>query len=223
MTNFYPKRHYLTVAIVSLSVFTRLIPFFLQIVANVLLRALHGHIYLRILPFLWYTALFLAYKILSGEDDSKISSAKTYKIRLICSKALEKLFNVSFRRLKASPVKISLPNLTQVPFRHFFTGSLNSHGHVAIFMIHNTFCPIVLSSSGGWGPSASIAFKRLASLISIKRNEPYHQVMRFIRLKISFSLVRSAHRCLRGSRSAFHRPVFSNPVELVSSEAQIQD
>jgi hypothetical protein len=88
---------------------------------------------------------------------------------------------------------------------------------------HGTFCPIVLSSSGGWGPSASIAFKRLARLISIKRNESYHQVMRFIRLKISFSLVRSAHRCLRGSRAAFLRPVFSNPVELVSSEAQIQD
>ena len=31
---------------------------------------------------------------------------------------------------------------------------------------HGTFIPLVLSSSGGWGPSATVAFKRLASLIS---------------------------------------------------------
>ena len=31
---------------------------------------------------------------------------------------------------------------------------------------HGTFTPLVLSTSEGWGPSAMVAFKRLAGLIS---------------------------------------------------------
>ena len=38
---------------------------------------------------------------------------------------------------------------------------------------HGTFTPMVLSSSGGWGPSATVAFKRLTSLISQKYGQPY--------------------------------------------------
>ena len=66
--------------------------------------------------------------------------------------------------------------------------------------------PLVLSTSGDWGPSATVAFKRLAGLISEKHDQPYSSTLNFIRCKIAFSLIDSAVACLRGPRSAFHAP-----------------
>ena len=65
-------------------------------------------------------------------------------------------------------------------------------------------CFWVFSTSGGMGPSASVFFKRLASLLSMKRNAHYGSVMSWIRCKISFALIHSAILCLRGTRS---RPI----------------
>ena len=36
---------------------------------------------------------------------------------------------------------------------------------------HGSFTPIVLSTSGGWGPAAMVAFKRLASLLLDKLSD----------------------------------------------------
>jgi len=69
---------------------------------------------------------------------------------------------------------------------------------------HGCFTPLVFSSSGGMGPTASVFFKRLASLLSTKRNSHYGSVMSWIRCKISFSLIHSAILCLRGTRT---RPI----------------
>ena len=56
---------------------------------------------------------------------------------------------------------------------------------------HGTFTPLVLSTSGDWGPSATVAFKRLADL-----NQPYSSTLSLIRCKIAFSLIDSAIACL---------------------------
>ena len=45
---------------------------------------------------------------------------------------------------------------------------------------HGSFTPIVMSSTGGWGPSAMIMYKRLASLIATKHAAPYSATMRMI-------------------------------------------
>lgn len=65
---------------------------------------------------------------------------------------------------------------------------------------HGSFTPLVFSTSGGWGPSATITFKRLASLISSKVSQPYSKTLSFIRCKIAFSLIDSAVMCLRGGQ-----------------------
>ena len=80
--------------------------------------------------------------------------------------------------------------------------------------------------SGGWGPSASIVFKRLASMISEKHSSSYSSTMKMIRSKVAFSLIDSAIMCLRGARSSFHRPVkalnlIDNPIDLMVNEGQI--
>ena len=77
--------------------------------------------------------------------------------------------------------------------------------------------PIVLSATGGMGKQASIFYKRLASLLSEKRETTYSTTINWLRCSITFSLLRSAIQCLRGARSAFHRPDFGTHVDYVMS------
>ena len=86
---------------------------------------------------------------------------------------------------------------------------------------HGCFTPpIVFSTSGGMGPSATVFFKRLASLLSTKRNAHYGSVMSWIRCKISFALIHSAILCLRGTRS---RPIhLSLDFDRALAECRIQ-
>ena len=65
---------------------------------------------------------------------------------------------------------------------------------------HGTFTPLVCSSSGGSGPSATVALKRLAGLISEKHGQPYSSALSFIRCRLSFSLLNSAVACLRAPK-----------------------
>ena len=66
---------------------------------------------------------------------------------------------------------------------------------------HASFSPLVFSTSGGMGRSTMIVYKRLAHLLSVKRDESYNHVIRWLRCRLAFALLRSAIMCLRGSRS----------------------
>ena len=77
-----------------------------------------------------------------------------------------------------------------------------------------TFTPLVYTTFGGCGPQASAYHKRLAKLISKKRNEEYHQVITHIRTRIRFSLLRSVLVALRGERGK--KPSAAQPIASVS-------
>ena len=66
---------------------------------------------------------------------------------------------------------------------------------------HGSFTPLVFNTLGGIGPTASVVFKRVSSMIADKSGQPYNSVIRLIRCKLIFSLLRSTITCLRGSRS----------------------
>ena len=68
------------------------------------------------------------------------------------------------------------------------------------------FCPLIISLTGGAGPSASKAMQRLDSRISDKKEDSYSDVITYIRTKLSFALLRSFILCLRGARSMRLRP-----------------
>ena len=51
-----------------------------------------------------------------------------------------------------------------------------------------SFTPLVFSTSGGMGKSTSVTHKRLASLLSIKRNQPYSLMLAWLRCCFCFSL-----------------------------------
>ena len=69
---------------------------------------------------------------------------------------------------------------------------------------HGSFTPLIFTTAGGLGPAATTFYKRLVSLLAIKRNQSYSQVLHWIRCRINFSLIRSAVMCLRGARSSSH-------------------
>jgi hypothetical protein len=63
-----------------------------------------------------------------------------------------------------------------------------------------TFCPLVFSTTGGVGEMCERHHKRVAELISLKRKEKYADVMKYIRTKLRFTLLRSLLMSLRGTR-----------------------
>ena len=89
---------------------------------------------------------------------------------------------------------------------------------------HRSFTPLVFSMSGGWGPSATVTFRRL---ISNKVSQPYSATIGFIQCKIALSLIDSAVMCLHGARSSLHNPsrdlnLHDHPLDLIATEAQWQ-
>ena len=85
---------------------------------------------------------------------------------------------------------------------------------------HSYFTPLVFSASGEMGHEASAFYKRLASLLSDKWNDPYAIVLGWIRCRLSFCLLRSAIQCIRGARSSQGHYIKSAPVALVQPETQ---
>ena len=89
---------------------------------------------------------------------------------------------------------------------------------------HATFTPLVMSATGGMGRAATTFYKRLASMISEKRNTEYSQTVNWIRCKLSFALLRSSIMSIRGARSSRHHAAYETtqgPIDLQLTEGQI--
>ena len=67
---------------------------------------------------------------------------------------------------------------------------------------HSSFTPLVLSATGGMANEANTFYKRLASCLTIKRDQSYSPAMSWLRCRLTFSLLRSAIQCIRGARSS---------------------
>ena len=65
--------------------------------------------------------------------------------------------------------------------------------------------PLVFSSSGGMAPECRMFFKQLSSLVADHRKETYSLVASWIKTKLSFSLLRSAILCIRGTRNPYYK------------------
>ena len=64
-----------------------------------------------------------------------------------------------------------------------------------------TFTPLVFTIQGGMSQECQKFYSRLATLLSEKRNETKSTTTAWMRTRISFSLLRSALLCVRGSRT----------------------
>ena len=89
---------------------------------------------------------------------------------------------------------------------------------------NGTFSPLVFSSSGGMGRECKIFYQRLSNMIADKRNITESIATNFVRTRISFSLLRSALLCLRGSRSLRRLPDLGEvDIALVNSQSAIRE
>ena len=86
---------------------------------------------------------------------------------------------------------------------------------------HGVFTPLVFSSTGGMGREAITFYKRLADMLSQKRQHPYPTVMGWLRCRLSFASLRSSIMCIRGSRSPLHRPSYGTDITLAASEGRV--
>ena len=88
---------------------------------------------------------------------------------------------------------------------------------------HSSFTPLVLSATGGMARQATILYKRLASLLADKWDQPYSSTLCWVRSRLAFSLLRSAIQCIRGARSSVGHAIKSiPPIDLVYAEAQLR-
>ena len=64
-----------------------------------------------------------------------------------------------------------------------------------------TFTPLVFTTTGGMSDECQRYHSRLAELLAVKKQEIYASTITWIRIRVSFAILRSALVCLRGSRS----------------------
>ena len=90
---------------------------------------------------------------------------------------------------------------------------------------HGSLTPLIFSTQGGMSKETTTMYKRLASLISIKKSQLYSKAMSWIRCLIGFALLRSTIMCLRGARSSAQHVIRNNvadcPMDLTVCEGQI--
>ena len=87
---------------------------------------------------------------------------------------------------------------------------------------HSSFSPLVFSATGGMGREATCFYRRLASMLAHKWDQPYSSTLWWLRCRLTFSLIRSAIQALRGARSSQGHAVHSPAsVDLVITESRI--
>ena len=66
-----------------------------------------------------------------------------------------------------------------------------------------TFTPLMFGTNGGMGVDCQNFLRTLANKLSIKNNESYASSITWLRIQLSFALLRTVHMCVRGSRVHF--------------------
>ena len=64
-----------------------------------------------------------------------------------------------------------------------------------------TFTPLIFTTDGAMGRECQKYHKQLAEKISTKNGDRYDEVMRYIKVKTSFLVLKGTLMCLRGSRT----------------------
>ena len=83
---------------------------------------------------------------------------------------------------------------------------IRAYGERIQHVDQGSFTPLVFTTSGGMSPKAKCFYSRLAELMAEKKHQPRSQVVAWMRCRLSFSLLRSALLCLRGTRYSAPTP-----------------
>ena len=70
---------------------------------------------------------------------------------------------------------------------------------------NGSFTPLIFGTSGSLRHECQTFLQTLSNKIAAKEGEKYTQTVTWIRMRLSFEILRSAIACVRGSRLPFHR------------------
>ena len=73
-----------------------------------------------------------------------------------------------------------------------------------------SFTPLVFSTTGGMGREGTVFYRRLANLLADKQDWGFGTTISWVCCVLTFSLLRSAIMCIRGSRSISFRSSFAS-------------
>ena len=153
----------------------------------------------------------LHYRTSNVEDDARLD----IRARGFWSNAQDAFFDVRVFHPNASSNYST--NLMSV-FRRHEQAKKREYGERVREIEHGVFTPLVLSTTGSLGNEATVFYKRLADLLSIKQQKHYSVVMCWLRCHLGLAILRSAITCMRGSRSSRHRPTRDPNIPLAASE-----
>ena len=74
-----------------------------------------------------------------------------------------------------------------------------------------SFTPLVFTTTGGMGKEAVVFYRHLSDLLSRRSSTTYSRTLAWMKCALSFSLLRSATVCIRGSRSISIRSADVSP------------
>ena len=85
---------------------------------------------------------------------------------------------------------------------------------------HGDFNPLVFTTVGAMAPQCHIVIKKLAEKLSTKQNLNLSVVTGWLRVRLSFALLRTTLQCVRGSRRRKFANIESN-IDLAVSQARM--
>ena len=94
------------------------------------------------------------------------------------------------------------------------------NGERVLEVEQGSFTPLVFTTSGGLAPKAITFYSCLAQQLAEKRKQAKSCVVAWMRCRLSFSLLRSALLCLRGTRKKPQADIHLNEIDL---EICVQD
>ena len=158
----------------------------------------------------------LKYRTANRADDARLDvSARNFWQRVQRVFADVRVFHPSAPRLLSSSLQQLHKNHEQEKRR--------CYNERIIQVEQGTFTPLVFTTSGGMSRECSRFYSRLAHLISEKRGESYSNTTTWLRCRLSFSLLRSAILCMRGTRATHHHnSTDSTTFDLARIEANIK-
>ena len=150
-------------------------------------------------------------------------SHEAYSSSSVCHSLIMLIMQHAYFDVKVfNPIAATYRNKTlKSCYRRLEAGKRREYQDRILNVEHGSFSPLIFTTAGGMGPTASVVFQRLASLLSAKRNEHYSKTILFIRCQIGFALLRSAIRCLRGSRSTFTPDLANTCMDLALTEGRV--
>ena len=131
-------------------------------------------------------------------------------------------------------------NFTDVRISNFNSPSLKDKTPAKLYELHEkekmrkynqrviqvekgTFTPLVFNTNGGMGPQATRFHKKIAEKISHKRNESYADVMKHIRTRLRFTVLRGTLTAIHGDRGrkTRHHPISEMSYNLIPESYEV--